>query len=171
MGQKFLRQWQNAVFSVTCGSGWPLPSKILLSWTPWPISSTKPSEKRDPIKKTRVAEIDGGQGGLLGSRMSGTGSINYLQQDGGIKLMIRSEAPKPQTPPPMLNASRRRASSLAVLSISEIQNLADQIHTLTKPLAGMEPQIEVRISVKTKADGDLSFANGILEKIKAGWKL
>lgn len=61
--------------------------------------------------------------------------------------------------------------SLAVLSIAEVQDLADQIHALSKPLAGMDPQIEVRITVKTKTDGDLSQANGILERIKAGWKL
>jgi hypothetical protein len=35
----------------------------------------------------------------------------------------------------------------------------------------MDPQIEVRITVKTKTDGDLSAANSILDKIKAGWKL
>jgi hypothetical protein len=85
--------------------------------------------------------------------------------------MIRSAAPKPPEPPPIQTAAGRRASSLAVLSISQIQDLADQIHTLSKPLAGMDPQIEVRITVKTKADGDLSLANSILDKIKAGWKI
>jgi hypothetical protein len=35
----------------------------------------------------------------------------------------------------------------------------------------MDPQIEVRITVKTKADGDLSLANNVLDKIKAGWRL
>ena len=104
-------------------------------------------------------------------RVSGTGPISSLQHDGGIELMIRSEAPKPPEPPPIQTPAGRRASSLAVLSISEIQDLADQIHTLSKPLAGMDPQIEVRITVKTKADGDLSLANSILDKIKAGWKL
>jgi hypothetical protein len=84
--------------------------------------------------------------------------------------MIRSAAPKPE-PPPLQTPAGRRASSLAVLSISEIQDLAEQIHTLSKPLAGMDPQIEVRITVKTKADGDLSLANSILGKIKLGWKL
>ena len=62
-------------------------------------------------------------------------------------------------------------SILAVLSMSEIQDLADQTQTLSKPLAGMDPQIEVRIAVKTKGDGDMSLANSILDKIKAGWKL
>jgi hypothetical protein len=62
-------------------------------------------------------------------------------------------------------------SSLAVLSVSEIQDFAEQIHTLSKPLAGMDPQIEVRITVKAKTDGDLSQANTILGKIKAGWAI
>jgi hypothetical protein len=35
----------------------------------------------------------------------------------------------------------------------------------------MDPQIEVRIIVKTKGDGNLSVANGVLGKIKSGWKL
>jgi hypothetical protein len=35
----------------------------------------------------------------------------------------------------------------------------------------MDPQVEVRITVKTKGDGDLSLANSILDKIKARWKL
>ena len=85
--------------------------------------------------------------------------------------MIRSEAPKPQEPPPIQTPTGRRASSLAVLSIAEIQDLADQIHTLSKPLAGVDPQIEVRITIKSKAGLDLSGANSILEKIKSGWKL
>jgi len=104
-------------------------------------------------------------------RVSGTGPISSLQNDGTTELMIRSAAPKPPEPPPIQTPAGRRASSLAVLTISEIQDLADQIHTLTKPLAGMDPQVEVRITVKTKADGDLSAANSILDKIKAGWKL
>jgi hypothetical protein len=103
-------------------------------------------------------------------RVSGTGPITSLQNDATTELMIRSAAPKPE-PPPLQTPAGRRASSLAVLSISEIQDLAEQIHTLSKPLAGMDPQIEVRITVKTKADGDLSLANSILGKIKLGWKL
>jgi hypothetical protein len=103
-------------------------------------------------------------------RAIGSGPISSLQHDGGMELMIRREAPKPPEPPPIQTAPGRRGSSLAILSISEIQDLADQIHTLSKPLAGMDPQIEVRITVKTKADGDLILANSIMDKIKAGWK-
>ena len=104
-------------------------------------------------------------------RGSGSGPITSLQHEGNADLMIRSEAPKVQEPPPLQTTPGRRASSLAVLSIGEIQDLADQIHALTKPLAGLDPQIEVRITVKSKAEGDLSVANSVLSKIKAGWKL
>ena len=99
-------------------------------------------------------------------RVTGSGPITSLPNDGATELMIRSAAPKPPEPPPTQTPAGRRASSLA-----EIQDLADQIHTLSKPLAGLDPQIEVRITIKTKADGDLSLANGILDKSKTGWKL
>ena len=62
-------------------------------------------------------------------------------------------------------------SRLAVLSVGEIQDLAEQIHALAKPLVGMDPQTEVRITVKSKADGDLAESNNVLNKIKPGWKL
>ena len=102
-------------------------------------------------------------------RASGTGAVSSLQHDGGVGLIIRNETPKP--PDPTQTVAGRRGSRLAVLTIAEIQDLADQVHALTKPLAGLEPQIEVRITVKSKVDGDLSAANMILNKIKAGWKL
>jgi hypothetical protein len=104
-------------------------------------------------------------------RAAGSGPVSSLQHDGSVELIIRNETPKPQEPPITQTAAGRRTSSLAVMSVSEIQDLAEQIHTLSKPLAGMDPQIEVRITVKTKADGDLSQANIIMEKIKTGWKL
>ncbi len=103
--------------------------------------------------------------------VSGSGPISSLQHDGNTEQTIRSVAPKPPEPPPSQTSGGRRASSLAVLSFAELQGLADQIQTLTKPLAGMDPQIEVRITVKTKAEGDLSEANSVLKKIKPGWTL
>jgi hypothetical protein len=67
--------------------------------------------------------------------------------------------------------SGRRASTLAVLSLSELQEFADQIHAITKVLAGADLQIEVRLTIKSKGEGDIMEANKVLEKIKAGWKL
>jgi hypothetical protein len=99
----------------------------------------------------------------------------------GLDILSRDESkPDFDTPPAdtlwaqilsEVESSGSGALTLAVLSVSEIQDLAEQIHTLSKPLAGMDPQIEVRITLKTKADGDLSAANSILDKIKTGWKL
>ena len=103
-------------------------------------------------------------------RVNGSGPISSLQQDGKVELTIRTEAPKPPDLPGPTPAGRR-GSSLAVLSINEIQDLADQIHALAKPLAGMDPQIEVRITVKAKPDSDFGLVNSILDKIKIGWSL
>jgi hypothetical protein len=102
-------------------------------------------------------------------RASGSGPVSSLERESGVELIIRSETPKP--PDLTQLPTGRRGSSLAVLSIGEIQDFAEQIHDLTKPLVGLDPRIEVRITVKSKTDGDLSEANRILNRIKPGWKL
>lgn len=107
-----------------------------------------------------------GQGFLR--RVTGSGPVSSLQHDGSIELIIKSEAPKPIEPTPI--APGRRASSLAVLNVAEVQDFADQIHALTKLLAGCDPQIEIRISLKDRGDANLPDASEILEKIKVGWK-
>jgi hypothetical protein len=43
-----------------------------------------------------------------------------------------------------------------------VQNLADEVSTLTKSLAGCDVQFEVVVSVKTKAGMDLKAANEVL---------
>ncbi|HZT32813.1 MAG TPA: DUF499 domain-containing protein [Bryobacteraceae bacterium] len=103
-------------------------------------------------------------------RASGRGPIGSLQHDGNVDLTIRVEAPKPPEPQPTPTPAGRRASSLAILGISEVQDLADQIHALAKPLAGMDPQVEVRITVKTKPESNFGLVNSILDKIKVGWR-
>jgi hypothetical protein len=102
-------------------------------------------------------------------RVSAGGPLSSIQHDGNIELTIKSEAPKPPEPTPIQPG--RRVSSSAVLSIGEVQDFADQIHALAKPLAGLDPQIEVRVTIKSKVETDLSEANAILSKIKTGWKL
>ena len=62
-------------------------------------------------------------------------------------------------------------SARVSLSPGEFQNLADDVSTLTKSLAGCDVQFEVAVSVKTKAGMDLKAANDLLGKIKDGWKL
>ena len=108
-----------------------------------------------------------GQGFL--HRASGAGPISSLQVDGNVNLVIRSEAPKPLDPSP--TPTGRRASTIATLSVGELQDFADHIHAITKLLAGSDPQIEVRLIIKSKSDGDVAEANNLLEKIKVGWKL
>jgi hypothetical protein len=157
-----------------------LPSVLPNAWTKEGEPKTTVSSIYTELKATRgrpwppklfldCLNAALGQGFI--HRVSGSGPIISLQNDGGTELTIRSAAPKPPEPPPTQTPAGRRASSLAVLNFGEIQDLADQIHTLTKPLAGLDPQIEVRITVKSKGEGDLSLANSVLEKIKAGWKL
>jgi len=107
-----------------------------------------------------------GQGFLR--RVAGSGPISSLQHDGSIELIIKSEAPKPIEPTPI--APGRRASTLAVLNVAEVQDFEDQIHALTKLLAGCDPQIEIRISLKDRGDANLQDASKILAEIKAEWK-
>jgi hypothetical protein len=108
-----------------------------------------------------------GQGFL--HKLSGSKTISSLQVDRDVELTIRSEAPKPPEPPPI--SSNRRSSAIAVLSISELQEFSDQVHTIMKYLAGSDPQIEVRLTVKAKGNGDMSEVNNVLQKLKPGWKL
>jgi hypothetical protein len=56
-----------------------------------------------------------------------------------------------------------------ILSPPEVQTLGEEIAQLTKALAGCDPQVEVRISIKSKQDKNLSKANEILQKIKQKW--
>jgi hypothetical protein len=106
-----------------------------------------------------------GQGFL--SRASGTGPIGSLQRDGEVELIIKVETPKPQEPTPL--PSGRRATNLANLTLAELQDLADHIHGLSKPLAGCDPQIEVRVTTKAGSKGNLDEANKILGNVKSGW--
>lgn len=156
-----------------------MPSALSGAWTKESEPKTTVSALYADLKATRGKAwpaklfVDGlnaalGQGYM--HRANGKGPIVSLQNDGSVDLVIRSETPKPPEPTPTETVSGRRASSLAVLSVGEIQDFADHVHALAKPLAGLDPQIEVRITVKAKA-GDLSAANNILGQIKAGWKL
>jgi hypothetical protein len=108
-----------------------------------------------------------GQGFL--SRNGGSSPINSLQKDGNIELVIKLEAPMPPEPTPL--PTGRRSSSLATLSLAEVQDFADQIHALSKPLAGCDPRIEVRVTTKATGKGDINEANKILGAIKTGWTI
>ena len=53
--------------------------------------------------------------------------------------------------------------------MGEVQSLAEEISDLVTALAGMEPEIEVRVSIKTQTGQDQSAANKILNRVKKGW--
>ena len=105
--------------------------------------------------------------GLL-ARASGSGPLVSLAADGKVELAVKSSAPPPPPPPP---PSGRKLSARVSLSPGEFQNLADDVATLSKSLAGCDVQFEVAVSIKTKPGMDLKTANEVLGKIKDGWKL
>jgi hypothetical protein len=107
-----------------------------------------------------------GQGFI--QRNSGSGSIGSLAHDSDIELVIRTQAPKPPEPTPLPGS--RTATAAMVLTPAEVQNLSDEISKLTTTLAGCDPQVEVRVSIKSKAGANLSEASKILDRIKPGWK-
>jgi hypothetical protein len=102
--------------------------------------------------------------GLM-QRVSGNGPLVSLAADGSVELAVKASAP-PQPPQPEPGPGPGRK-----LSPSEFQDLADEVSLLSKSLAGCDVQFEVAVSVKTKAGVDLTAANGLLGKIKEGWKL
>jgi hypothetical protein len=85
-----------------------------------------------------------------------------------VELAVKASAPPP---PPPSETPGRKLSARVSLSPGEFQDLADDVATLSKSLAGCDVQFEVAVSVKTKSGMDLTTANAVLEKVKAGWKL
>ncbi|MBN2562788.1 MAG: DUF499 domain-containing protein [Phycisphaerae bacterium] len=106
-----------------------------------------------------------GQGFL--HRAEGSGAIASLAHDGMVKLVIKQDAPPPPPPAP---GSGRRVTNAVALSVAEVQTLGEEIPQIAKQLAGCDPQVEVRISIKAKAGTDISKAAEMLEKVKKGWK-
>ena len=72
--------------------------------------------------------------------------------------------------PPRIPPGRKFSTSVT-LGVGEVQSLAEEISDIVTALAGMEPEIEVRISIKTKEGQDYAAANEILERLKPSWKL
>jgi hypothetical protein len=106
--------------------------------------------------------------GLM-QRVAGSGPLVSLTADGTVELAVKASAPPPQTQTDMVPG--RKLSARVTLSPVEFQNLADEVSTLSKSLAGCDVQFEVAVSVKTKSGMDMNPANGLLGKIKEGWKL
>ena len=89
----------------------------------------------------------------------------HLAHDGKIGVQIKKET----LPAASAATPGRRISNTVILNAAEVQNLGEEISHLTKALAGCDPQVEVRISIKAKAEKDLSKASEILERIKKKW--
>ena len=109
-----------------------------------------------------------GQGYFV--RAEGSGPISSLEHDGGVALVIRQGKPVSVEPPPPIQPGRKFTSAVK-LDVGEVQSLAEEISDLVSALAGMEPEIEVRVSIKSQSGQDGAAANKILERVKKGWTL
>jgi hypothetical protein len=119
--------------------------------------------------KAFISTLSEAVGRGLISRTSGGGPLVSLAADAEVALAVKSAAPAP-TPQPEATPGRILSARMT-LSSGEFQDLADEVSTLSKTLAGCDVQFEVAVSVKTKAGVDLTPANEVLGKIKDGWKL
>ena len=151
-----------------------LPSALPAAWSSDPDPETTVSKLYAEIKEDRSKPwpiklyLDGlnaalGQGFM--SRLSGSGPISSLDHDSNVNLIIKRETPPPPPPP----TGGRKTTPPAILGISEVQTLGEEIGQIIKSLAGCDPQVEVRLSIKEKSDIDLEKASKILDKIKKGW--
>jgi hypothetical protein len=105
----------------------------------------------------------------LVQRASGSGPLVSLAADGTVELMVKSAGPMPRPEPEPIPG--RKLSPRVTLSPAEFQNLADDVSTLSRSLAGCDVRFEVAVSVKSKSGMDLAPANAVLSKIKDGWQL
>jgi hypothetical protein len=155
-----------------------LPSALVDAWSTEAEPKTTISALYAAIKAThgkpwpRKLFLDGlnaavAQGFM--SRLSGSGPISSLERDGNVELIIRRQAPPPPPPPPP--PIGRKFTNTVLLGIGEVQTLGEEIGDLTKSLAGCDPQIEVRLTIKSKPGLDLAEVTKILNKIKQGWKI
>jgi hypothetical protein len=98
---------------------------------------------------------------------AGSGRVNSLKQDGKKKLIIKQA--RVSDPPEQAYGGRRR-TNMVTLAVSDVQTLSDEIHHITKLLAGCDPVIEACISIKPKPGMDTKEIDEVLKKIKKEWK-
>lgn len=109
--------------------------------------------------------------GFMRRAADGSGPIAALDKDGQVGLIVRSDQPITDDPrPDPIPAGGRRATTMAKLSIAEVQDFADSVSDVMKALAGSEPEIEIRVTIKGKTEADLESANKILAAIKKDWR-
>jgi len=152
-----------------------LPGSLPAAWTDEPEPKTtveklyaviKTSRGRPWPEKIFLDSLSSAIGQGFIHRVSGIGAIGSLLHDGKVKIEIKKEALPPPPPSPIPG---RKMTNTVTLSPAEVQTLGEEIAQLTKTLAGCDPQVEARISIKSKTDKDLSKANEILKKIKEKW--
>jgi Protein of unknown function (DUF499) len=155
-----------------------LPPNLPAAWTKDVEPRTTPTSLYAAIKAARgkpwpesvfLSTVNSALGQGYFVRTEGTGPLSSLQHDGDVVLAIRQGKPMIVEPPPI--APGRKFSNAATLGVGEVQSLADEISDLVTALAGMEPEIEVRLSIKTQPGQDYATANKILERVKEGWSI
>jgi hypothetical protein len=155
-----------------------LPPNLPAAWTKDAEPRTTPSSLYAALKTARgkpwpeklflgTVNTAIGQGYFV--RAEGTGPLSSLQHDGDVQLVIRQGKPVVVDPPRI--PPGRKFSTSVTLGVGEVQSLAEEISDIVTALAGMEPEIEVRISIKVQEGRDYSAANEILERLKPNWKL
>ncbi len=152
-----------------------LPNSLPAAWSDDPEPKTTVDTLYAAIKASRgkpwpekifIDNLNSALGQGFIHRVSGTGAIGSLLHDGKVHIEIKKEAPPPPPPPPIPG---RKMTNTVILNPAEVQTLGEEIAQLTKALAGCDPQVEARISIKSKPDKNLSKANEILQKIKQKW--
>lgn len=99
---------------------------------------------------------------------SGVGRVDSLKHDGNKDLIIRQV--RDAEPPPEKPYGGRRRTNMVTLGVADVQTLSDEIHYITKLLAGCDPVIEACISIKPKPGMDTKEIDEALKKIKKEWK-
>lgn len=100
---------------------------------------------------------------------SGSSRIDSLKHDGKKALIIKQTPGGAEKLPERAFGGRRR-TNMVTLNIADVQTLGDEIHQITKLLAGCDPVIEACISIKPKPGMDTKEIDDVLNKIKKEWK-
>ena len=155
-----------------------LPPNLPAAWTKDAEPRTTPASLYAAVKAARgkpwpealfLSTVNAAVGQGYFVRAEGTGPLSSLQHDGDVPLVIRhGEAGDRRA---VAHPPGRKFSNSVTLDVGEVQSLADEISDLVSALAGMEPEIEVRVSIKTQPSQDYSTANNILQSVNKKWSL
>jgi hypothetical protein len=123
-----------------------------------------------PIKRF-VETLNAALGQGFMRRASGVGPVSTLDKDGAAVFAVKSDQHiEPEIVSTPLPASGRRGTTMAKLSVGELQDFADSVSEVMKALAGNEPEIEVRVTINGKNATDVAAANKLLGGIKKDWR-